>query len=680
MSHGITLLLLLPPLALAGAGAGVAVPAGALQVLSGQSRAAALDWNAIGRYPTAGNRPTYVYVGRSRDDREVGKCDPDRGRLRDGTTGPGHWVFSAWGNPYLDTLWDLGRNCRIEAIAILVRHPNSGSHPDQVQLTGLPNRKWQGFAPSATFDVPFQKGPTQLVRLTVNPPVVGRFLRVHLRSFRFQCAVDEIVLIGRETAEPSRPRKAKPPLEVLPASLPKVPALDFNGGIFGVCGHMIHCVPFMPHLGRTWQLDFTLPLAAQAGFSWYREPLYEGLFYRDGKPVARLWRELDRLMSMYERVHANVILSPMIHAGPMPRDTSIAFVTELARRYGGGACKAIELHNEPNLSHFWKDGDPDAYFRACKAIYPAVKAVRSNLPFIVGSYAHFGWDYRYGDSWKGRTAACPYKTRTEMAVGFHKRLLDLGVLPYCDGFSFHPYRNALPPEAGDFVGQGDAVAGFARDLTAFFDLTQKYNTSKKPLKFYITEIGYNTAPFGMNAVGSEQAQADYYARLMVLLFDQVTRGAPLEAVCWYDFKCDGTDPYEAESNYGIVSHSTLHRRKAWYYARVLTKLLRNPADYEPAPGLTFSPRNEPVKSLAWKCRDGSILCACWLVGKATSKSGIDVEATWPGPAQVRAVRMIDLDSPAEIEIGFRHEEGRLTIPLHLLHRPVFIQLVSGADN
>ena len=72
-----------------------------------------------------------------------------------------------------------------------------------------------------------------------------------------------------------------------------------------------------------------------------------------------------------------------------------------------------EMWNEPYVSMFW-NGSPDQYFQMCRIIYQQAKATRPELQI----FAQVPYDSPWLD-----------------------RVLELGLLNYCDGFAFHSYYN-----------------------------------------------------------------------------------------------------------------------------------------------------------------------------------------------------------------------------------------------
>jgi hypothetical protein len=73
-----------------------------------------------------------------------------------------------------------------------------------------------------------------------------------------------------------------------------------------------------------------------------------------------------------------------------------------------------EMWNEPYVSRFWR-GSPDQYFQMCRIMYQQAKSIRPDLQI----FAQLPYDSPWLD-----------------------RVLELGMLDYCDGVAFHNYYNS----------------------------------------------------------------------------------------------------------------------------------------------------------------------------------------------------------------------------------------------
>ncbi|MBN2714073.1 MAG: hypothetical protein JXR97_16765 [Planctomycetes bacterium] len=130
-----------------------------------------------------------------------------------------------------------------------------------------------------------------------------------------------------------------------------------------------------------------------------------------------------------------------------------------------------------------------------------------------------------------------------------------------DGVSHHPYTVRFPPETLPLGGgriaaeDGANMADDRHSFKSLFDMTREHsrNLLGRELDMYITEYGftsYNQSqkpgwPRGYN----EPTQAAYSVRSLILGLKSDVRVS-----CLYDYMNDGTDPFEAEQNFGIIRH------------------------------------------------------------------------------------------------------------------------------
>jgi hypothetical protein len=176
----------------------------------------------------------------------------------------------------------------------------------------------------------------------------------------------------------------------------------------------------------------------------------------------------------------------------------------MTSRYGARLA-ALEVWNEPNLGggRFWHSPRPAAdYARLLRAAYPAAKAGDADVPVLAASLA--GADR-----------------------SFLSRLYAAGIRGSYDGLAIHPY--------------GESRAG-----TRSIHAAQVAAGDRTPL--WITEFGW-TSCRGSGSCVSERRQADNTARA----FGVFARMPYVRAATAYDLREDGTDPSEAEDNFGLVN-------------------------------------------------------------------------------------------------------------------------------
>ena len=187
------------------------------------------------------------------------------------------------------------------------------------------------------------------------------------------------------------------------------------------------------HFAQGWALD-VLDQAKAAGL-----PI---TFVRD----EMFWKNVERSQGVLDSTEYDPyadalkakgikLLLELFNANPLYDQESISTIRSSAgricalcrisvQRYGDNLV-AVELWNEPNGSFGYglKAADLVApYASLAQKVYAAVKAVRTDVPVLVGA-------------------------STLVAMQWHKRLVAAGILTACDGVSFHPYQNADAVEA-----------------------------------------------------------------------------------------------------------------------------------------------------------------------------------------------------------------------------------------
>jgi hypothetical protein len=168
-----------------------------------------------------------------------------------------------------------------------------------------------------------------------------------------------------------------------------------------------------------------------------------------------------------------------------------------------------EIYNEPN-GGFWRP-KPDVAEYTALALSTG-KAVREAEPgAIIIAPAMSGFD------WK-----------------FLEPFLSSGVLQYLDAVSVHPYRRPdQPPEtaAADYKRLRELIDRFAPE------------SKRKAIPILSGEWGYSSNRKGV----SLETQAQFAVRQQL---SNLLNGVPLSI--WYDWKNDGTDPDDNESNFGVT--------------------------------------------------------------------------------------------------------------------------------
>ena len=190
-----------------------------------------------------------------------------------------------------------------------------------------------------------------------------------------------------------------------------------------------------------------------------------------------------------------------------------------------------EIWNEPNI-FFWQ-GPREMYAQLLKQASAAIKQANPEAQVLGCSTAGIDRD-------------------------FIKQTMKLGA-PF-DILTIHPYRGHLDDQA------------FIDDLTKTAELVKQPDGGKRPV--WITEMGWathtphNSMPMDFE-VTTQRRQAELIARAYI---DAIASGVGAN-ISWYDFRCDGDDPFNFEHNMGIITHD--FRPKPAYRAyATMTRMLR----------------------------------------------------------------------------------------------------------
>jgi hypothetical protein len=467
---------------------------------------------------------------------------------------------------------------------------------------------------------------------------------------------------------------------VPPRPMPTTPRPASDDSIFGFSQHMLHCDRFNRKASPYWRLDYTLPLLAEGHFGVVREPLYQYLFAGDKKGEldekqraiederARLHpgnRALvEEWLARYRTLGIRTVLCPMFTPNDRPGfDDYFTWIADLATRI---PLQAIELHNEPNLKHFWSFG-AKAYATACKAATATIKARAPGTPVVVGSLSHLWWG---------------------PGIDFLKEILAAGTLDGADGVSVHPYRMKSAPEGGACHASADDPCGLESELRDFWALVQSYNHGNRPLGLYLTEYGFSNGADGglvqgqSAGAGTRDRQADYLSRSMMVFFDVRLRGVPIEGVYWYDMKCDWEDPKSLEANFGLISYDTAELFPGFTAYAAIASAFDRTADWETLDlPVAASAQNHAVKSFAWRrFSDGALVLPFWRLNQLQSADE-DFRATlsWtlpvgfvPGRARLHGLRGTP---PADIAVTAVN--GRLTVETLISARAAWIEVLPA---
>ena len=256
-----------------------------------------------------------------------------------------------------------------------------------------------------------------------------------------------------------------------------------------------------------------MDMLAGAGFGWVRMDLAWGATERE-KGVYD-FRHYDTLLSNVEAKHMRALLildygSDIYGPGGKP-----PFDDEGRAAFARWAVAAVdhfknrrvlwELWNEPNGDWFWPKHDAVDY---AKLDITVDKAIRARFPRerLIG----------------------PATSGIDMP--FLEACFKAGCLDYWDAVSAHPYRQTQPEDA-------------APEYAKLRELIARYAPSGKSIPIISGEWGYSCGWDGFN----DERQSRYIVREMLT---NIENGLPLSI--WYDWHDDGSDPKNAEHNFGTV--------------------------------------------------------------------------------------------------------------------------------
>jgi hypothetical protein len=188
-----------------------------------------------------------------------------------------------------------------------------------------------------------------------------------------------------------------------------------------------------------------------------------------------------------------------------------------------------EIYNEPNGSFWRPKPDVGEYIALALATGKAVREAEPRAIIVAPAMSTFDWK-------------------------FLEPFLNSGVLEFLDAVSVHPYRRPdQPPET--------AAADYNR-LRELIDRCAPESKRKK-IPILSGEWGYSSNRKGV----SLETQARFAVRQQL---SNLLNGVPISI--WYDWKNDGTDPDDNESNFGVV-WPNLRPKPAYTTLRKMTREL-----------------------------------------------------------------------------------------------------------
>ena len=200
------------------------------------------------------------------------------------------------------------------------------------------------------------------------------------------------------------------------------------------------------------------------------------------------------------------------------------FARAAAQRYTPKGVRSWEIWNEPNSGQFWPPlQNADEYGEMFRQVAPEIRGVDSEATILIGGLA--------------TTPDAPDPGTSP--VEFLEQLYGNGTAQLADAVAAHPYSFPSLPMDADQQRSG----GF-KDLPALRAVMEKHDDGQK--KIWITEFGAPTGTSARAVSEEDQATALSQARQQVESWDWA---GPL---IYYELFDGGTDPTDAEQNFGIL--------------------------------------------------------------------------------------------------------------------------------
>jgi hypothetical protein len=635
--------------------------------------------------------------------------------LIDGYGGDGSGdVYGPWkGNKRVDVVFDLGNTYRIKKADLRVSSTNSTIGVSSftvyvgTEYFPLTSNRWRYLGTRSTVQ---QSSAVNFVSAT-GDGIEGRYVWFSIQGRSYQLMISELGIFGdMAAASASRAGDANydgqvdvGDLGILASNYGRTAATwtmgDYNAdavvdvgdlgilasrygyhvpenSMFGVCSHFLHTDFFSSPATNSqyWRPEFTVPWIVKGNLNWVREPLYQGYFVAsNGSLNEANTTMIDQYLTLYDQANVKVMLCPMFGMPDTAFNAYMTWVGQLAWKHP--CVKAIELHNEPNLTGFW-GGTAQDYVTACLAAYPILKQQAPEVPVVAGSFSGWGhvWD------WPEIRATCT--TNKEIALAFLKLCLEAGMLDACDAVSAHPYRQCAPEGGFEWESPTDPN-GFEKEILYAWAFIQQYNTSHKPLKIYYSEIGYSSGGSSYSSVNGVGQQANYLSRLMLNLFNLRIKNYPLEGVFWYDLKCDEASVGDYESNFGLIANDASSARPGYDYYRRIASYFANTQEFSSA-NLIIGFNNQPqaVKSFACSRTNGSLVIPFWRMEQLQSADAdftatMTINGVSPG---VQGVSLYTVDSDTPQTLTYTQSNSTLTVDVPVLNRASWLEVRFGPEQ
>jgi hypothetical protein len=269
--------------------------------------------------------------------------------------------------------------------------------------------------------------------------------------------------------------------------------------------------------------DRALDSLATAGFTWVRMDMaWSGIEYvKNSYDFTNFDTLVATLTRRNMKAHFILDYSNTLYPGVTawnvgPKDPAavqgFAAYCKASAQHFAGKAESFEVWNEPNLAGFWQpQPDTVAYATLCKAAIAAVHQGNPNAKVSTGGLSGMDQQFMRGTL-----------------------VLDGGA--GTDAFGVHPYRKGAPES-------------MAEDLDMMRLIVKRYFPTATP-PVWQTEWGYSSGWYGSGAADSTRL---VQATLVVREFlSSWIAGFPF--MIYYDVRDDGTDPLDAEHNFGLLTN------------------------------------------------------------------------------------------------------------------------------
>ena len=432
--------------------------------------------------------------------------------------------------------------------------------------------------------------------------------------------------------------------------------------MIGVCTHF-------ERRDEGWKVEALLPKVAELGIGVIRQEIkWEDVETEKGKyAIPRVDQDwLDQTEAAGFKIILLLCYGNPVYENPLDPDGFAAYAQFMAKTLKRRHIIAYEIWNEPTNFYFynqyggsWSGAEPSLWrVKFCELLVKAARAIKAEDP------------------------AADIITNPGEPQSIHMMERHPEAFADISGISHHPYSVRFPPETVPFGGgrisakDQACVADDQHSVLSVYSMTRDHMRTKlgRDLKVYVTEYGFPSYDShrrgGWFAGYSEHAQAAYSIRSLVMAL-----WAGVESPCLYDLMNDGTDPFDAETNLGLVRHEDegLKEKPVYFAVQRLMHLLPKGAVALPeAPAVLKVESNPPSEDYFWqrspaepflvidgpmalwfKWNEENFLTFIWKAGRLNQEEGPQyVDLFWPpgAPDGLSSARIVNLVTGDEKEI------------------------------